>query len=73
MVEIQWYSIFLSPIAILDLNLFNLTSFSFLSTGAIDEFNKIQKELLHAKKWIIADESLSDWHPRTTALGDYRT
>jgi len=36
---------------------------------AIDEFNTIRRTLLRFSRWKVADESMSAWRPRTTALG----
>jgi hypothetical protein len=36
---------------------------------AIDEFNSLQRKFVRALKWEVADESMSAWSPRTTALG----
>jgi hypothetical protein len=38
-------------------------------SGAIDEFNFIRQTKVECAKWISADESMSAWRPRTTALG----
>jgi hypothetical protein len=36
---------------------------------AIDEFNTIRWTLLRFSRWKVANESMSAWKPRTTALG----
>ena len=36
---------------------------------AIDEFNEIRKDRFVFSVWSIADECMSAWRPRTTALG----
>ncbi len=36
---------------------------------AIDEFNSLRRKFVSASKWKVADESMSTWRPRTTALG----
>ena len=38
-------------------------------SGAIDEFNVIRQARVECSRWISADESMSAWRPRTTALG----
>jgi hypothetical protein len=37
--------------------------------GAIDEFNFIRQTKVECAKWISADEIMSVWRPRATALG----
>ena len=39
-----------------------------LST-AIDNFNEIRRLRVSCSRWLVADESMSAWRPRTTALG----
>ncbi len=41
----------------------------YLFCGAIEEFNEICATKLVCSQWIVADESMSAWRPRTTALG----
>jgi hypothetical protein len=36
---------------------------------AIDDFNEIRRSKVVCSQWIVADESMSAWRPRTTALG----
>jgi hypothetical protein len=38
-------------------------------SGAIKDFNDIRRELYRGSRWIVADESMSAWRPRQTALG----
>lgn len=38
-------------------------------SGAIDEFNFIRNTRVECGTWVCADESMSAWRPRTTALG----
>jgi hypothetical protein len=38
-------------------------------SGAIDEFNAVRQARVECSRWISANESMSAWRPRTTALG----
>jgi hypothetical protein len=38
-------------------------------SSAIDDFNMIRRTSIRFSKWKVADESMSAWRPRTTALG----
>jgi hypothetical protein len=38
-------------------------------SGAVDEFNVIRRNKAICSNWISADETMSAWRPRTTALG----
>jgi hypothetical protein len=38
-------------------------------SDAIDEFNEIRSSRLACSQWIVADETMCAWRPRTTALG----
>ena len=38
-------------------------------SSAIDDFNDIQRTSITTSRWKVADESMSAWRPRTTALG----
>lgn len=38
-------------------------------SSAIDDFNDIRRTSITTSRWKVADESMSAWRPRTTALG----
>jgi hypothetical protein len=41
----------------------------YLFSDAVEEYNEICAAKLVCSQWIVADESMSAWRPRTTALG----
>jgi hypothetical protein len=38
-------------------------------SSAIDEFNKVRRDLIIGSQWISIDESMCAWRPRKTAFG----
>jgi hypothetical protein len=38
-------------------------------SSAVDDFNEIRRSRVACSRWIVADETMCAWRPRTTALG----